>query len=125
MIEERISPQHPVVGEPTIAQPQVDLGPFIGAVYAPLGKYQLILLLMQRNQQVKLRIIERKMLVRIQLHPGSTELVQPLLDFPPDRTGSHSACQRRGGLTVRVACPKTTDSRGQPGGAQGLSIPRR
>ncbi len=122
MIEKRVPPQHPAVGKPAIPHPQVDLGPLVGTVHTALGKYQLVLLLMQGNQQLKPGILERKLLVRIQLHPGSTELIQPLLYLSPDRPGGHSTCQRRGGLAVRVAPQKSADPRGQPGRALGLGI---
>lgn len=98
----------PITGR-EVAQPgtEVKLGTLIGAVQAALGEEQVVALVIQRSQQVKLRVFQREVLIRVQLHTGGAEAAQPLLQLTTGCAGRHPARHGSGGLAVRVVCQET------------------
>ena len=99
IISKEIGTEH-ITGR-EVSQPgtEVKLGTLIGAVRAAL--------VIQRSQQVKLRIFQREVLIRAQLHTGGAEAAQPLLQLTTGCAGRHPARHGSGGLAVRVVCQET------------------
>lgn len=58
----------------TQSGPKVGLGPAVGAVQTALSKRRIVVPVIQRHQQIKLRIFQREFFIHVQLHVGSAEL---------------------------------------------------
>ncbi|SSH79780.1 Uncharacterised protein [Klebsiella pneumoniae] len=96
VVPENVPAKHIAGHKVTQAGTKVRLGPPVGPVQAALREYQVITLVIQGHQQVELRVFQGKVLIRIQLHAGGTEVAQPLLKAPPglagDRAAGHGCC---------------------------------
>lgn len=87
----------------TPAGAEAGLGTTVGTVQATLGEHKVIALVIQRQQQVKLRVFQGEVFVRVQLHAGGAEVAQPLLKCSAGLDGGHIAGHGRGGVTFCTA----------------------
>ena len=102
MIKEGVATQHPAVMIPARPKSHVGLCAAVRAMKTTLSEGQPILLLIERNKQVELRVFHREMLVDIQLHARGAELAHPCLHLLRSFAHGHAARHRRSRLPARV-----------------------
>ncbi len=103
VVNKSVGTEHPCIIKMPDTGSQVGLGPAVGPVQAALREYQVIALVIQRHQQVELRVLQGKIFVRVQLHAGSTEVAQPLLKGPAGLSGGHTPGHGGGRVTFCAA----------------------
>ncbi|MNI58380.1 hypothetical protein D3C73_1134900 [compost metagenome] len=122
VVQKGATAQHPGLCKPSIPHPQVRLGALVGTVQAALGEGDALFPVIQRKQQVKLRIPQREIFIRVQLYTGRTCPAEPLLNLCPCRPGCHPAGQRHRRVAVRVAGQETAGLRSRTGCFRRLAV---